>query len=116
MGKKSDDGKIGAVKGPSSTTTVQGADEVGSVGGVKATAGVGGVKGAGAIGKRRPTRGMSMEERDNLFRLIDEEADKLFADSAISEEKKQVLKSAVRMAVDSGLAAEDEDSQKKKGK
>ncbi len=116
MGKKSDDGKVGSVKGTSRTTSVQGADEVGSVGGIKPTAGVGGVKGAGAIGKRRPTRVMSLEERDNLFRLIDEEADKLFADSSISEEKKQVLKSAVRMAVDSGIGTEEEDADKKKGK
>src|SRR5690606_6082665 len=115
MGKKSDDGKVGAVKRTTSTTNVQGADEVGSVSGVKPTSAAGGVRGAGAVGKRRATRIMSSAEREHLFRLINEEADKLFADSTISEEKKQVLKSAVKMAVDAGIVTEEEeDSAKKK--
>lgn len=113
MAKKSDDGKIGAVKGTTGTKGVQGAEEVGSVSGVKPASAVGGVRGAGAV-KRRPTRLMSSAERDNLFRMIDEEADKLFADSNISEEKKQVLKSAVRMAVDAGIPVEDEEKKEDK--
>ena len=118
MGKKSDDGKIGPVKGTTSATNVQGAESVGSVTGVKPTAAVGGVGGPGAIGKRRPTRIMSTDERDNLLKLISEEADKLFQGSGMSAEKKEVLKSAVKMAVDSGIVTEDqlkedEENQKK---
>jgi hypothetical protein len=112
MGKKSDDGKVGSVKGTGSTTNVQGTESVGSVGEVKATSGVGAVKGAGAVGKRRPTRIMSPAERENLFRLINEEADKLFAGSGMSEEKKQVLKSAVKMAVDAGIVDEEDEGSK----
>lgn len=107
MGKKSDDGKIGAIKGTGSASNVEGAESVGSVSGIKPASAVGSVKGTGAIGKRRPTRIMSAAERDNLFRMINEEADKLFADSSISEEKKQLLKSAVKMAVDSGIVTEE---------
>ncbi|MBN8548283.1 MAG: hypothetical protein J0M12_03085 [Deltaproteobacteria bacterium] len=118
MGKKSDDGKIGAIKGTGSTSNVQGADSVGVVGGVKATSSVGAVKGPGAIGKRRATRIMSTAERENLMRLINEEAEKLFEDSAMSPERKEVLKSAVKMAVDAGIVTEDDakesDSTKKK--
>ncbi len=106
MGKKSDDGKIGPVKGAGGTSTVQGPDSVGVVGGVKPTASVGAVKGAGAVGKRRATRIMSTAERENLMRLISEEADKMFEGSNISPEKKEVLKSAVKMAVDAGIVTE----------
>jgi hypothetical protein len=112
MVKKKDDGKIGAVKGTGSTTNVQGADSVGSVSGIKPTSAVGGVKGAGAIGKRRATRIMSPAEREAIFRMISEEADKLFEGSPMSEEKKEVLKSAVKMAVDAGIVTDEQDGQK----
>lgn len=118
MGKKSDDGKIGAIKGTGSTGNVEGADSVGIVGGVKPTSSVGAVKGAGAVGKRRATRIMSTAERENLMRLISEEADKMFEGSSLSPEKKEVLKSAVKMAVDAGIVTEgdskDPDESKKK--
>ena len=118
MGKKSDDGKIGAIKGTGSTGNVQGADSVGVVGGIKPTSSVGAVKGAGGVGKRRATRIMSGAERENLMRLINEEAEKLFEGSDMSPEKKEVLKSAVKMAVDAGIVTEDDsknaDDSKKK--
>lgn len=117
MGKKSDDGKIGAVKGTGSTTNVQGPDSVGVVGGIKPTSSVGAVKGTGAVGKRRATRIMSPAERENLMRLISEEADKMFEGSAMSPEKKEVLKSAVKMAVDAGIVTDDsKDSEDPKDK
>lgn len=107
MTKKPKDGKIGAVSRAGGSENVQSPDAVHSVGEVKATSGVGAVKSAGLSGKRRSTRIMSAAEREQLFKLINEEADKLFEKSGISEEKRSVLKNAVKMAVDSGLLEED---------
>ena len=108
MGKKVDDKKIGGVKLTRETTAVLGTEAVSEVSGVKATSGVVSVRGAGAIGQRRPTRTMSLEEREALFKLIEEEAESLFGHSAISNSQRQVVKTAVIMAVDSGLIAAQE--------
>jgi hypothetical protein len=82
---------------------VQSPEAVGSVVGIQATQGIGAIKGTGIAGKRRSTRIMSAAEREQLFKMINEEADKLFDSSGLSEEKRSVLKEAVKMAVDSGL-------------
>lgn len=111
MPKKPDDKKVGGVG--SRSTTVRGTESVSEVTKVKATSGIGGVKGAGAIGKRRPTRVMSLAERQELFNLIDEEAEKMFASGALPAEKKQLVQQAVKMAVDSGLMEEEEETKKK---
>lgn len=110
---KDDDKKIGGVKGTKVTTAVEGTELVGSVTGVKATTGVGGVSGAGAVEKRRPTRTMTLAEREELFQMIDEEADKLFGDAGMTSAKRELVKTAVRMAVDAGILPEDDPPKKK---
>jgi len=113
MTTNKDDPKIGGIQGTKSTTSVEGADAVGGVAGIKPTTGVGGVSGAAGVGRRRPTRTMSFEEREQLFRMIDEEADRLFEQSGMPEEKRQVVKHAVRMAVDAGIIDETATKPKK---
>lgn len=112
MSKKSDNGKIGAIQGSRGAETVQRPESVGTIGEVKATSSVGSIKGPGGV-KRRPTRIMSSDERNDLFRIINEEADKLFEGSKIPEEQRKALKEAVKMAVDSGLVEEESKSKKK---
>ena len=112
MTKKIGDKKIGAVKSSSvgstsETSQVKGAEQVRGIGKVQATSGVGSVKGAGAIGKRRPTRVMTLAEREQFFKMIDEEAEQLVASGAIPAAKRELVKSAVKMAVESGLVEED---------
>jgi len=114
MTKKIGDKKIGGIEGTKVTTAVEGTDVVGGVAGVKATTGVGGIQSAGAIGKRRHTRSMTLAEREQLFQMINEEAEKLFGEGGMSDSQRTVVKNAVRMAVDAGLLDDDGDESKKK--
>jgi len=114
MTKKIGDKKIGGVQSTTTTTGVEGTEVVGGVAGVKATSGVGSVDGAGTVNRRRPTRTMTLAEREQLFQMINEEAEKLFGEGEMSPAQRNVVKNAVRMAVDAGLVDADEDSGKKR--
>ena len=61
---------------------------------------------------RRPTRPMTAAERDHLFRLIHEEADKMFGEDGIPPAKRETVEGAVRMAIDGAIV--DEEQEKKK--
>lgn len=111
MSKKGDDGKIGGIKGPKGTTSVESTDAVGNVGGVKATSSVGAIGRAGSIGQRRGTRTMTLQEREELFKMINEEADKMFKQSGMPPEKQRLVADAVKMAVDSGLIDDEDDEE-----
>lgn len=105
MTKKIGDKKIGSVQSTDETTRVKGADTVGSVDKVKGATAVGGVGSVGAVGKRKATKVMSLAEREQLFNMINEEADKLFKD--MPEERRKVVSDAVKMAVDSGIVDDE---------
>lgn len=106
--KRIGDKKIGGVKSTTETGAVEGTESVGGVGGVKATAPVSGVKRSGGIGASRLTGSMSAAEREQLFRMITEEADKLAAEGGIPKKRREVVEKAVRMAVEAGIVIEDE--------
>ncbi len=115
MTKKIGDKKVGGVKSTKETTGVEGTDLVSGVGNVKATTAVGGIGRAGAVGSSRLTRTMSLAEREQLFKMINEEADKLAQEGLLPKAKRQAVESAVKMAIDAGLLpSEDEDSGKGK--
>jgi hypothetical protein len=114
MTKKIGDKKVGGVDSTRQTGSVKETGTVSQVGSVKATTGVGGVGGVGAVGKRRPTRTMTLQEREELFRMIDEEAEKMLKNGLLPPEKRAAVQSAVKMAVDAGIADEDGDSEGKK--
>ena len=61
---------------------------------------------------RRPTRPMTSEERAHLFRLIHEEADKMFGSNGLPESQRETLEGAVRMTVDAA-AVDEEDPETK---
>ncbi len=112
MGDK--DGKIGdkKIKGVQSTTaskSVERPEAVGGVTSIRPTQNVGGVSGVGGIGKRRATREMTLAEREELFKMISEESEKLFGAAGISQEKKKVFENAVKIAVDAGLLPAGDD-------
>lgn len=116
MAKKGDDKKIGGIKSTDQTKAIRGTQSVSEVEGVKGASAIGAIKGGQAIGKRRPTRTMSLAEREHLFSMINEEADKMFATGALSKQHKQVVQKAVKMAIDTTLGEEesaDNDPQKK---
>ena len=105
--------KIGkkAVSGVQSTTetkSVEGTESVSGVGSIKPTSSVGGIGGATRVTRRRATRIMSSQERDQLFQMISEEADKLVSEGILPKGQKDVVSRAVRMAVDAGLVDEDD--------
>ena len=100
-------GKVGGVSGTDTTRNIDKAAGVSEVQEVKKTESVTGASRAGAVGRRKLTRTMSASERDALFSMIDEEADKLFGSSGMSEETKEVARQAVKMAVDAATLDED---------
>lgn len=59
---------------------------------------------------RRPTRPMTPQEREHLFSLINEEADKLFGPDGLPESQRETVEGAVRMAVDAAIIDEDEEA------
>lgn len=97
--------KIGSVQSTVETGKVQGADTVTGVEKVGKTAPVGGIGAVGAVSARKATRVMSAAEREQIFEMINEEANKLFA--GMPEEKKKIVADAVKMAVDSGIIDEE---------
>jgi hypothetical protein len=97
--------KTGDVKSTEAADHVKGSGEVGAVGAVKSAGSVSGAGAAGGVGgnKRRPTVVMSYAEREQLFKMVSEEATKLFSGSKMSGEKQKLVAEAVKMAIDSGL-------------
>lgn len=106
--KKIGDKKIGRVDITKQSADVDKADAVGGISSIQSTTGVGAVGGASQIGKRKGTRTMTLAEREQLFNMINEEADKLFSTGSPLASQKDMLKKAVKMAVDSGLIDEEE--------
>ena len=106
--KKVGDKKIKSVESTSATKSVERPEAVGGITSIRPTQNVGGVSGVSGTGKRRPTRAMSLEEREELFQIIQEEGTKLFGKSGMSKEKQTMLEKAVKSAVDSGLLPKDD--------
>ena len=98
---KSSVGGVGKTKGVKAT------EEVSEVGKVEKASSVGGVGKVGEVRGRQATRMMSASERDAFFQMIEEEAEKMFQGTGMSEEKKAVIKDAVKMAVDASIIEED---------
>lgn len=59
---------------------------------------------------RRMTRPMTASEREHLFNLIHEEADKMFGPNGLPEAQRNTVESAVKMAIDASIIEENEDS------
>jgi hypothetical protein len=96
--------KIGGIESSKKTQEVKKAESITHVESIKATSGVGSVQGTGGIiANRKSTRIMSAQEREQLLRLVDDEADKLFKSGAIAGSNKELITKAVKMAVDSSI-------------
>lgn len=109
MKKKGSGDQIGGVSGARGAEQVRRAAEIAEVSKVQQAAGVGGVQRVGGIGgKRRPTRVMSVAEREKIFEMIDQEAERLFREGGVPEGQRSLVKAAVKMAIDTGLVEEPE--------
>jgi len=47
-------------------------------------------------------------QRDNILRMVEEEAEKLFENAKLSPQQKKTARSAVKMAIDASVMAEEE--------
>ena len=113
---KKKDTRVSGVSSAEKAKSIEQTESVGGVDAVKPASGVGRVEKAGPVRRRGVTRVMSLAEREELFRIINEEADKLFADSEAGQDKKKTVASAVKMAIDLGMAGEDEQENRGQGK
>ena len=116
MTKKIGDKKLGRVSSTLHTTEIEGTEAISRVTSVQPTSGVGAVKGAEAVGKRRTARAMTIEEREQLLQMVQEETDKVLSTGILPPQKKEVVAQAVKMAVDASLLTEEELEEKKKDK
>ena len=112
MVDKIGDKKLRGVKPTSGTERVDDPQAISSVGGVKPAGRVGEASGVGALNRRRLTREMTAEEREKLFKMINEEANKIL--SGVSAKKKEIVADAVKMAIDGGLLPKEEQNDSKK--
>jgi hypothetical protein len=97
--------KITSVQSTESTKKIDSLDSIDSVDKVRAAQSVGGVGAVGGVGKRQGTRIMSAAERQHLFDMVQDEADKLFKD--LPEERRKIVSDAVKMAIDAGSIEEE---------
>jgi hypothetical protein len=105
MGDK--DSKIGKVDSASRSRAVKETEALGGVEQTKRVEKVKGVQQTASVSKVGQV--VSKAEHAQLMRMVEEEADSMFG-SSMSEDRKRLLKSAVKMALDSGLIiAEEED-------
>jgi hypothetical protein len=101
---KKNNGGIDKIKETGASEVVKKISKVDSVDEVAPITKVGGVKQAGGVSGARISREMTTQEREKLFRIVDEEADKLFTGStSIGAKRKKLVQEAVKMAIDSGL-------------
>ena len=105
MSKNRDRKDVGGVEATRGNKQVDPTAGVGSIRSVDPTSGVGGIGAASTPGRRRkPTRLLTTEDREQLLDMIQEESAKLFGSSVgITPERRKVVEEAVRMAVESGL-------------
>lgn len=106
------------VTGVRSTVMSEGIERTGSVSEVekaKKAAGIAGVRGLGGIGKTRATRIMTAGEREAIFTMIHEEADRLFGKGKLSNKQREVVETAVKMAVDAAIVDESEEKPENSG-
>ncbi|MCB0311394.1 MAG: hypothetical protein KDD42_09170 [Bdellovibrionales bacterium] len=102
-------GKIGGVRGTVGSTGVEKTGSVGEVDKAKKASAVKGVKGVRQSGAARATRTMSAAERQQLFRMIEEEADKLFGEGGLPQSQRKVVEDAVKMAVDAAILDDEQE-------
>ena len=100
--------KISSVQTEIDAERVKGADSVKGAEQIKRVGATAGVGSAGGVRKRQSTRIMSMQEREALFAMISEEAEKMQAEGLLPQGRKALVADAVKMAIDSAIIDEEE--------
>lgn len=110
MADDNDDSSVEGVRKSEKLERTAPVEQTGSVEKVEKVGRVGSVKGAEKAGG---AGAITPEERDRLLNMVEEEAEKLFENSSIPEERREIITKAVKMAIDAGIAEEDAESSKK---
>ena len=101
-----DDKKIGKIN---QTTNIKDIQKTEAVQDIRKTTAVTGVSGVGN-NPRKGTRVMTAEEREALFAMVSEEAEKLFGKSDITPTQREILEEAVKMTIDASIVEEEKDT------
>ena len=78
--------------------------EVDAVSGIQKVSQVSAVNGVTGVRSRHNTRIITLEEREALFKMINEEADDIFGKNS---KRGNIAKEAVKMAIDAAIIKED---------
>ncbi|MCB0336739.1 MAG: hypothetical protein KDD62_10555, partial [Bdellovibrionales bacterium] len=105
--KDDDDKKISGIKDKGKAAGIDRTQSVGDVKGVEAAEGISGVKATEATRGVSKTHALTAANRDSVRKMIEEEADKLFASGLIPKEQRAVVEEAVKMAIDAAIIDEE---------
>lgn len=110
IGDKGKKGKVGGIKETQTSKQVEKTEQVGRIGKIKESSAVGKVGKAGRSQGPVPGEVLTPADRDPLYRLIDEETEKILgATGDISDEQREAIANAVKMAVDAAIVNEDDE-------
>ena len=101
MDKKDKDSKIGGISGTVASTGIRRPDAIESIERTEKTSAVGKVGSVTQSPARRRTMFMSAEEREELFRMVEEEAQILLKDAP--ESQRAAVKESVKLAIEAGM-------------
>lgn len=108
MGDKTDKDNIKGIGKTQKTTSISKVDGVEEVAKVQKT---GAVQRSGAVSKTNDSsQRLRYQDREKLFGMVEEEALNLFRNSKLPEEQKRLIREAVKMAIDSALIEEEDDT------
>ena len=110
MNDEKDKKGVGGVERAQKSSAIKQVDAVEEVTKVQKTERVGKTRASSGVGAT--SQQMDLKDRDKLLGMVDEEAEKLFANSKLPPDQKKVIREAVKMAIDSSLIPEEEDEGK----
>ena len=99
--------KVGGVSKTNKLNDIRKTDAIDSL---KATSQVGSVNTQG-IGNRKPTREMTLAERDAMLALVKQEAESMFANTNLSKEQTEAIELAVLQTLDASVITSDEEEE-----
>jgi hypothetical protein len=103
MSRKKDGDEIKRVSASDSTKRVKATDSVSEVERVTGTKSVSGVSGVSRVKQTSGVNSISFEQREKLFSMVQEEAQKLAAQGIIPPNQREIVERSVKMILDGVL-------------
>lgn len=118
MAKKTDNNgsKISGVDGLRGSHQIERLSGVESVEKTQKASAVSAVKRVGAAGRTGSISAITAANREAIYQMLHEEADKLFSKGSLSKDKREVVERAVKMAIDAVIVDEENNDKKDKTK